>query len=92
MLVLTNLTHISHTPYTEGLLTRDKTIEAVEYAHVQDNLNTFKNALDILRYITVPMAIKVKTSINSWILRILNQDDPVRKNTSWKKFLDYVRT
>lgn len=65
MLVLTNLTHISHTPYTEGLLTRDKTIEAVEYAHVQDNLNTFKNALDILRYITVPMAIKVKTSINS---------------------------
>ena len=32
---------------------------------MQDNLNTFKNALDILRYITVPMAIKVKISINS---------------------------
>ena len=59
---------------------------------MQDNLSTFKNALDILRYITVPMAIKVKISINSWILRILNQDDPVRKNTSWKKFLDYART
>lgn len=65
MLVLTSLTHIPHTPYTEGLLTRDKTTEAVEYAHVQDNLNTSKNALDILRYITVPMAIKVKISINS---------------------------
>ena len=62
---------------------------------MQDNLNTLKNCFRYfpLRYITVPMAIKVKISINSWILGILNHDDPMReKEHILEKVLDYART
>lgn len=64
--MLTNLTDISHILCTEGLLTRDKTIKAIKIysMHIcKTILSALKNALDILRYITVPCDFKVKISI-----------------------------